>query len=57
MYQYELWVRINNLQTTYTRVWAENDYAAKMLGEAQYGQGNVLNYTRLPDKPQENSNW
>lgn len=57
MYQYELWVRVNEYQTAHTRVWANDDYSAKLLGEAQYGQGNVLNYTRLPDQPQENSNW
>jgi hypothetical protein len=47
MYQYQLWVRINQTQTANTVVWAENDYAAKQLGEAQYGQGNVLNYSRI----------
>ena len=46
MYKYKLWVRINELQTVNTIVYAENDLAAKMLGEAQYGVGNVLNYTR-----------
>jgi hypothetical protein len=47
MYQYQLWVRINQTQTANTVVWAENDYSAKQLGEAQYGAGNVLNYTRI----------
>jgi len=46
MYRYKLWVRINEYQTAHTLVWAENDYAAKMLGEAQCGVGNVLSYTR-----------
>jgi len=46
MYKYKLWVRINEYQTAHTIVYAENDYAAKMLGEAQYGSGNVLSYTR-----------
>jgi hypothetical protein len=46
MYKYKLWVRINEFQTVNTIVYAENDLAAKMLGEAQYGVGNVLNYTR-----------
>ena len=49
MYKYKLWVRLNDLQTTFTIVYAENDYAAKMLGESQYGVGNVLNYTRIDD--------
>jgi len=49
MYKYQLWVRINQYQTAHTIVYAENDYAAKMLGEAQYGAGNVLNYTRIDE--------
>lgn len=49
MYKYQLWVRINDYQTANTIVWAENDYAAKLLGEAQYGVGNVLNYTRIDE--------
>jgi len=57
MYKYQLWVRINDYQTANTIVYAENDYAAKILGEAQYGVGNVLNYTRLEENNQENSNW
>ena len=57
MYKYQLWVRVNEYQTANTIVYAENDYEAKLLGESQYGTGNVLNYTRLPDQPQENSNW
>jgi hypothetical protein len=47
MYKYKLWVRLNTYQTAETIVWADNDLQAKMLGEAQYGKGNVLNYTRV----------
>lgn len=47
MYQYQLWVRINPTQTANTRVYADNDYSAKALGEAQYGAGNVLSYSRI----------
>ena len=47
MYKYKLWVRINDYQTAETIIWANNDYDAKLLGEAQYGQGNVLNYSRI----------
>jgi hypothetical protein len=47
MYKYQLWVRINALQTANTVVWADNDLVAKQLGESQYGAGNVLNYTRI----------
>lgn len=46
MYKYKLWVRINEYQTLHTIVYAENDWAAKQLGEAQYGVGNVLGYTK-----------
>ena len=46
MYRYKLWVRINEYQTVHTIVYAENDYAAKILGEAQCGVSNVLNYIR-----------
>jgi hypothetical protein len=46
VYKYKLWVRINDYQTANTYVWANSDYEAKLLGEAQYGVGNVLNYTR-----------
>jgi hypothetical protein len=49
MYKYALWVRINSLQTANTVVWADNDYAAKQLGEAQYGAGNVLGYSRIDE--------
>lgn len=46
MHKYKLWVRINEYQTAFTVIYAENDWAAKQLGEAQYGTGNVLSYTR-----------
>ena len=46
MYKYALWVRINDCQTAHTIIWANTDYEAKLLGEAQYGVGNVLMYTR-----------
>ena len=49
MYKYAIWVRINDYQTANTFVWANNDYEAKMLAEAQYGTGNVLNYTRIDE--------
>ena len=44
---YKLWVRINELQTVETYIWANNDYEAKLLGEAQYGIGNILSYTKV----------
>ncbi len=47
MYKYQLWVRINTYQTVNTIVYASDDFQAKMIGESQYGAGNVLNYTRV----------
>ena len=49
MIRYLLWVRISTTQTANTIVFAENAWEAKLLGEAQYGVGNVLNYTELID--------
>jgi hypothetical protein len=47
MKQYRLWVRLHNGTTINTIVTAESDYAAKLIGEAQFGKGMVLNYTRV----------
>ena len=47
MIRFKLWVRINPYQTAHTVVWASNALEAKQLGEAQYGVGNVLNYTQI----------
>jgi hypothetical protein len=47
MKQYKLWVRLSQTQTTNTLVYAENAYAARLIGEAQFGVGNVLNYTEV----------
>ena len=45
MKQFKLWVRINQTQTAFTLIYADNAYTAKQLGEAQYGVGHVRNYT------------
>jgi hypothetical protein len=42
MTRYKLWVRITDVQTANTYVWADNELDARLLGEAQYGVGNVL---------------
>jgi hypothetical protein len=47
--RYVLWVRVSATQTANTVVFAENELAAKQLGEAQYGIGNVLSYTEARD--------
>jgi len=46
-YKYKIWVRVNEYQTSETIIVAKSDYDAKVLAEAQYGVGNVLNYTRI----------
>jgi len=46
MTRYKLWVRLNDFQTANTYIWADNDLEARLLGEAQYGVGNVLGYWR-----------
>jgi hypothetical protein len=48
MSRYRLLVRINDFETAHTYIYAENDYAARLLGEAQYGVGNVLGWWRDP---------
>ena len=47
MYTFELWIRLNALQTAHVRLQADGPYQAKLLGEAMYGRGNVLNYTQI----------
>ena len=44
MRKYAIWARVNQLQTVNTFVFAENDYQAKQIAEAQFGVGNVLGY-------------
>ena len=47
MYTFEVWVRLNPYQTAHVRINASNGWEAKLLAEAQYGAGNVLNYTQI----------
>jgi hypothetical protein len=47
MKKYILWVRLNAFQTTNTYVYASNQLEAKMIGEAQFGLGNVLNFNEV----------
>jgi hypothetical protein len=49
MYKFNVWVRLNQLQTTHVIIQASDALTAKMLAEAQYGVGNVLNYTQIND--------
>lgn len=47
MYQFRVWVRLNQYQTADIVINANNDWEAKLLAEGMYGQGNVLNYTKI----------
>jgi len=49
MNTYLVWIRINDYQTVNVRINADSDYQAKLIAEAQYGQGTVLNYTLIND--------
>jgi len=49
MKQFQLWVRLSATQSTHTIVFADNAIEAKLLGEVQFGKGNVLNYTEVLD--------
>jgi hypothetical protein len=47
MNTFEVWVRLSPYQTTVVRIQARSAYDAKLIAEAQFGQGNVLNYTQI----------
>lgn len=49
MYKWKIWARINEIQTTFTTVWADTAFEAKAIAESQFGAGNVLNYTRIDE--------
>ena len=49
MKRFQLWVRLSATQSTHTIVFADNAIDAKLLGEAQFGKDNVLNYTEVLD--------
>lgn len=49
MLRYRVWIRVNAYQTATAYVYADNDYAAKVIAEAQFGVGNVLNWTQDTD--------
>ena len=44
MSRYKLWIKLHATETAYTYLFAENDYAAIQLGEAQFGRGSVLGW-------------
>jgi hypothetical protein len=49
MKRWQLWVRVSLTQTVHTIIYASNAIEAKLIGEAQYGHGSVLNYTEITD--------
>lgn len=49
MTAYKVWVRVTPTQTVHVIIYADNDNACKLIADAQYGIGNVLNYMRIGD--------
>jgi hypothetical protein len=49
MSRWQLWVRVSLTQTVHTIIYASNAIEAKLIGEAKYGVGSVLNYTEITD--------
>ena len=49
MYTFDVWIRLDpqGLRTAHVRIQASDGYTAKLIAEAQYGAGNVLNYTQI----------
>ncbi|QWE12491.1 hypothetical protein [Polynucleobacter sp. AP-Titi-500A-B4] len=47
MSKFILWVRISQTQTANTVVFADSQIQAKLIGELQFGLGNVLGYTEV----------
>ena len=45
MRTYDVLIQLPNYVTANVIVYADNDYLAKQIAEAQYGLGNVLSYT------------
>jgi hypothetical protein len=49
MYRFNLWIRLSGSQTTNVIIMAAGFVEAKMLGEAQYGVGNVISCSSIDD--------
>jgi len=49
MIKYLVWAKIGNYQTVHSYVWANNDHDAKLIAEAQFGVGNILNWTAVSE--------
>ena len=47
--RFQLWVRLSATQSTHTIVLASNSIEALLIGQAQFGSGNVLNWTELSE--------
>lgn len=43
MYHFLCWIRLNNLQTAHVTIQATDHNQARLIAEAQYGQGKVIN--------------
>ena len=50
MYKYKVWVNLpKENRTIHTIIWADHDYDAKLIAEAQFGVGNVWGYSRVDE--------
>lgn len=49
MQKYSVWVRVNRDMTTFTFVWASSGYEARRIAEAQYGVGNVIDWSLVSE--------
>lgn len=47
MRHYRLLVRVSRHQNIYTIVQAQNDIAAKQIGETMFGKGNVITFWQV----------
>lgn len=54
MYRYSGWVKVSQYQTANVEVKASSDHQAFLILEAQYGKGNVLNWSRIYE---DDSSW
>ena len=49
MYKYSVLIRTSSGTNINTFVWADNDFAARVIAEAQFGVGNVIYYTQVSE--------
>lgn len=47
MLTFEVWFKIGDLRTAQSRIMASDWNSARLIAEAQYGSGNILNITMV----------